>query len=261
LPHALRAEALELLALAAVTFGCGLTFLPAFAWRSWLAVAVVLTAAAALAWPAWPQAGLVTTLLSALALGGAALLARRQTPRGAPANAAAALAVGVLTPVAALFLAPVFAPLTSAAPLNWSMAVDADAMSAGELLAQAVLPGAAGLELHGLAPEGLNQRWGWLAVWVALPLALWGLWCAFRRGVKEVRRRRPPLAWVLLLYAVVDLVCVALHARTAVQTAFLPLASAAVLLAVFGVADVARSIADGLVLLPPGERQPHPDAK
>ncbi len=254
LPQALRAEALELTVLAAVTYGWRLTFAPAFAWKSWLAMAAVLIVAGALAWPAWPQSGLVAGLLVLLGLGWAVVLAWRVSRTGGPngpalSNRLAAVLVSLAAPAAALFLAPAGAALSSAAPLHWPLAGDAVPEDAAQLLAQA-LPGSGGLELRGFYRQDLEQ-WAWPTVWLALSLTAWGLWSCVRRGFKEAGRRRPPLAWLLLLFALLELACMTLHAATQ----FLPLASLAVLLAVFGVGDVARSIGEGLVLEPPGERQ------
>ena len=246
LPLALRAEALELVVLVGVTFAVQLTFQATFAWRSWLATAVVLVLPGALAWPAWPQTGLVAGLLTLLALLGAAILAvwRRYTLPNAPALANVATAVGLAlaAPVAALLLAPVGAELMDAVREHWSAAVPGETAtrSADQLLSRATQFSGAGLGLCAFEAEALDQ-WAWPKTWVALPLALWGLWTVFRRGWKQSHRGQPPLAWVLLLFALLDLAGVALHPRTVAQIRFLPLATLTVLLAVFGIADVVRA--------------------
>jgi hypothetical protein len=71
------AEALALLVLAGVVAGWRLTFLPRFAWRSWLVGAAALTAATGLAWPLKPSAGLVAGALVSVGFLGAAILATR----------------------------------------------------------------------------------------------------------------------------------------------------------------------------------------
>lgn len=257
LPQAVRAEALALLMLAGVTLAGRLTFRATFAWKWWLPTAALLTVGGALAWLAWPSTGLAAGLLTLLALPGTAFLAWRQVPRRAAlGNVAAALGLGLAAPVAALFLAPVLAPLTSAAPLHWSPAADANQEAAGaqQLLAQAVQPDGSGSDLRCFRSEELDQ-WARPIWWLVLPLMAWGLWCAFSRGWKEWRRREPPLAWGLLLFALVTLALGVLHPQRTALLLFLPLASLAVLLAVFGVADLLRGITDGLTLLPPGERE------
>lgn len=247
---ALRAEAMELVVLAGVVAGCRLAALTAFAPWSWALTAAALVGGGALAWPALPQAGLVAALLTVVGLlGGAALLLVRHRERPAWGNVAAALLLAVAAPAAGLVLAPLVGQL------GWpaSPGVDCDGGPLAYLEA-ALNNDAAGLDVRGTALENLH-RWAWPAVWVMLPLALWGLWCALRRGKRDWSARRPPLPWLLMLYAALDLVGVALHPRDALGTVMLPLASLAVLLAVFGVAEIARRLTRPLLLPPPEERQ------
>ena len=103
---------------------------------------------------------------------------------------------------------------------------------------------------------GQLERWLWPAVWVAGLLMFWGLCRSLTRGCQELKRRRPPTAWLLTLYAAAELLGATVLGTGRVQpTAMLPLASLAVVLAVFGVADFFRGISERLILLPPAERQ------
>jgi hypothetical protein len=127
------------------------------------------------------------------------------------------------------------------------------ARGAFEFLAAAVSPDAVGFDVRGHAAEHLRD-WAWPAVWAVLPLALLGLWLTLRRGRKLLAARRPPLPWVLTLYALAELAGVPLHPGSAAVTVVLPLASVALLLALFGVGAVVRALFRPLVLPPPEER-------
>jgi hypothetical protein len=246
---ALRAEAMELVVLAAVTAGWDLAALGHFAWRSWLVAALAVVVGGGLAWPPVPQSGLVAALVTAVGLPLGALLARRQRPRPSWANAGAALLLGVAGPALGLLLAG-----ASVQVLGWPVGPGLGGdPGPGEFLAAAVAPEAAGLEFHGYAAEQL-QRWAWPAVWLVLPLLALGLVCAVRQGLKQFAARRLPLPWVLVLYTFAELVGLVLRPRGQLGTVVLPLAALALLLAVFGLAEVLRALARPLVLPPPEER-------
>lgn len=247
---ALWAEAMELVVLAAVVTGCHLAALPRFAPWAWALTTLALCGGAALTWPALPQAGLVGAVLTALGLVGGALLTwRSHRERPAWGNVTAAALLGLVAPAAGLLLAPAGAWVLD----GLSFPNLSRERAPLDFLAAAINTETVGLDLRGFALENLH-RWAWPAVWVVLPLMLWGLWCTLVRGWRELAARRPPLPWLLTLYAAADLAGAALHPREALETVFLPLASLAVLLAVFGVAEVFRRLTRPLLLPPPEER-------
>lgn len=247
---AVRAEALELIVLAGVTAGWELTALPHFAWRAWLVDAGALIVAGGLAWPAAPRAGVVAGLLTLVGLPlGALWTVLRHRARPARMSVASAVLLGLAGPALALLLA-----CASVRVLRGPVSPGLDSESGlADFLAAAVGSEAAGMEVPRYAAEQL-QRWAWPAVWVVLPLLALGLWCSVRRGRKQFAARRPPLAWVLILYAFAVLAGLMLHQRGQLATAVLPLAALAVLLAVFGLAEVMRAVTRPLMLPPPGER-------
>ncbi len=97
------------------------------------------------------------------------------------------------------------------------------------------------------------EKWGWAAI-LTLAMMVVGLWRSGRRGWKCWRRGQAPLAWVLTLFAVMDLAGIAWHPPRTASAALLPLAPVAVLLNVFGLADLAQGLGERLVLAPPQER-------
>jgi hypothetical protein len=245
----LRAEALALISLVCVMEGWRLTFRPHFAPRSWLLLALVVTACVGLSWPLLPQAGLVAGLLALIGLSlGAGLAARSrwESPLAPSAwNVGAAWVVGLLAPAGGLLLAPVAVDWC-----DWP----GQAGTAADLLYTAIEPALEGPRLPGFTAVEI-ERWCWPdPAWVLLLLMAWGLWRTFRRGRQQWRRRQPPLAWVLTLYAVIALLGIALHPTATRVVVLLPLTILAYLLAVFGVADFVRGIAEQLVLAPPQER-------
>jgi hypothetical protein len=122
------------------------------------------------------------------------------------------------------------------------------------ILETAVSQDLAEYRFHGFARDDV-RRWAWPQEWVVLVLMAWGLWRTFRRGWRDWARCRPPLTWALLLYVIIDLVGASLHPGADQDTALLALASLAVVLAVFGIADVLRGFMERLVLAPPQERE------
>jgi hypothetical protein len=249
----LLAETLTLLALAGTVAGFRLVFLPRFAWRSWLVGAVVLTAAIGLAWPVQPAAGLAVSLLVGVGLLGAAAFGARLHFRRASVlpswlNIAAATLVAIGAPVAGLFLAPAFCdlgwkqapalPAESDAVDYWHAAVDADWTD---------------YRAQGFT-QGELRRWGWPNPWVVMALAGWGFWRSLRRGWKNWAKGKAPTAWVLTLFTLVTLAIWAARPQSGGNLSILPLAGLAVLLSVFGIADVLRGFMERLVLAPPHER-------
>jgi hypothetical protein len=250
--YGLVAEALQWLVLAATVSAWRLTFLPRFRWRTWLVLAGVCCVATGLAWPLRPRAGLVAGLTCGGGLLAAALLAarlhrRRLTLRPSWLNITTAALVGLAAPVGGLFLAPV-----SVRHLDWhQMKADSDAV---DLWHAALGSPTGGYRVHGFSADE-RDRWGWHQGGLALALMVWGFWRTFRRGWKEWARRKPPLTWALTLFGMIALVGASFHPGAAPDTAYLSLASLAVLLGVFGVADVVRGFMERLVLAPPEERE------
>jgi hypothetical protein len=247
---AVCAEALELIVLAGVTAGWDLAALPSFAWPAWLLTALAVTVGGGLAWPAAPQAGLVAGVLTAVGLPLGALWAvLRHRERPSRWNLIAAVLLGVVGPPLALLLA-----CGSVRMLDWPVSPGLGPDSGfADLLAAAVSPEAAGPQAFREAGEQL-QRWAWPAAWVVLPLLALGLWAAVRRGLKQFTARRPPLAWVLVLYTFAVLAGLPLYPRGRLESMLLPLAALALLLAFFAVAELARALTRPLILPPPHER-------
>jgi hypothetical protein len=252
-PRTLVAAMLLLCVLMGMVAAWRLVFLPRFAWRSWLAAGVMLSVAATLAWPLEPRTGLVAGALICISWLSAAILATRLHLRqAAPAptwlNIGAAALFGLGVPVGGLLLAPVAAShfdwLRNGAPAH------KDAIDLWQEVTAVPLD-----EYHfrGFTPAEL-QRWAWPEVWVVLPLMVWGLWCSFRRGWKHWSRRKVPLAWVLTLFVLIVLGGVCFRPGSEADVCLLSLAASAVLLSVFGIADVTRSFMERLVLAPPQER-------
>jgi hypothetical protein len=240
---------MELLVVAGVVAGWELAAARQFVWRSWLAAGLAVVVGGALAWAAVPQSGLVTALVTAVGLPVGAFLARRQRERPSWANTAAAVLLGLAGPALGLLLAS-----ASVRVLGWP---DVRGLGAdpgpGDFLAAAVGPDANGLEFFRSAAERL-QRWAWPAAWLVLPLLALGLGCAVYRGLKRFASRRPPLPWVLVLYAAAELAGLGLRPPELREAVVLPLAALTLLLAVFGLAEVLHALGRPLVLPPPEER-------
>jgi hypothetical protein len=248
---ALRASALELAALASIAFSCRLAFRPRFAWNSWLGVFFVLTTANALAWATLPQAGLTAALVEGVGLLAAVVAAlgrrRRQVPPlPARRNLTSAAALGLLVPVFGLLLAPCAAWL-----LRWLGAKGISTSADGlDLLWIAIQPDSPWPGWQFASGDNL-RRWCWPTPWVVLPLMAWGWWRTVRRGWKQLRSSKPPLAWLLTLFSVVTLIQVVLLPPHAFEPVLLTLASLGALLGMFCIADVMRGLTDRLVLAPP----------
>jgi hypothetical protein len=238
----LVAEAAELVILAAVVVACGLVYEPRWAWRSWLVLAPLTCAAGGVAWQTAPTAGLVISLLPLMVLplaAGHALWRRRRgdQPAPCPGNIVAALGLGLLGPPVGLLFGYLAEP-------------------SGLSLAQICKS----LELRQPITTLELEKWLWPTPWAVAPLVVWGLWRTFRRGRSELVRHKAPAAWALTLFALLTLLAAGLTPDDNGELAVLALASVAVLLGVFGVADLFRNIWDQLRLPPPGERAGEPGA-
>jgi hypothetical protein len=243
----LLAEALALVTVAGAVAAGATVYHKQWAWRSWLVLAVALSAASGAAWQAVPASGLLTSLLLLLTLPPLALLAWRQRCRRvaetpALGNVLAGLVLGLGAPIAGLLLGCL--PEFGAGRANVLEPLDLLEQGATVVAWKPLLP----LERHNL------QRWCWPTPWATVPLLLWGGWCTLRRGKWEIGRQRPPTAWVLALFALLELASAGLVRHEPFVPVELSLGCLAVLLAVFGVGDVFRNVWDQLRLAPPDER-------
>jgi hypothetical protein len=238
--------------LACMVLALWLAFQPRLAWRCWAALAVVFPVGIAVTWALQPRAGLVAAALTHFGLIGAAFLAAAMHARGQGVgcswwNVTAAALIGLLAPVGGVLLAPEALRLP-----NWPQPQPIQAGSDWQEMLEAALgSNLDDYRFHGFTADDV-RRWGWPKEWVVLPLMVWGFWRTIRRGWREWARRRPPLAWALTLFAIIDLLGVSFHPWA--DTGVLSLASLAVALVVFGIADVVRGFMERLVLAPPQER-------
>jgi hypothetical protein len=174
--------------------------------------------------------------------------AAKEGRRLCPGNLVGGLALGLLAPAAGLLLG-CLPPSDHSARTEMLAPLD--------LLRQplAVPPS----DWKPLVPFESRQleKWCWPTPWATLPLSVWGIWCTLRRGKWDLNRRRAPLAWVLTLYTILDVVAAGLS-QDGLALQVLSLATLTVLLAVFGVGDVFRNIWDQLRLAPPHERADEP---
>ncbi len=249
---ALIAAGLALIVLAGVVAAWRVLFAPYLAWRSWSVGALVFGAATGLLWPLQPRTGLVASAVVCGGLLGGALLATRRRRVSAPPswwNVAAAALVGLGAPVGGLLLGPIVLQQAGWRP---PAAPNAE-VTAGDLWREAVSPHSEDYHVHGFRAADLD-RWCWPGKWLTLALMAWGFLRTILRGWKLWARRRPPLAWLLTIYTVVVLAGVSFYPGTGRDTDFLSLAYLSVLLAVFGIADVARGFMERLVLAPPEDR-------
>jgi hypothetical protein len=88
--------------------------------------------------------------------------------------------------------------------------------------------------------------WTWPTPWLVGPLMVWGFWCTLWRGWRDLTRRRVPAPWGLSLFAAGTL-----FLASTLPTGAVLLSVLAVLLSVYGVADIFRGLAERLILLPP----------
>jgi len=255
-------EALELVMLAVAIAGWRLAYRPDFAWLEWLTLAAVPVVAVAPSaftsssgpgpsggWPHpddvaslaapgatplldWSTAALALIVFPVGTLLGAFRYWGGGNGRPHPGNLVCTFCAGLVILLVALLCTPLHA-------LPWQ----------GEATAQLTSP-----HLRAFEPEQL-KRWCWPSVWAMVPLMVWGLLRSVRRGWRQWRKGLPPTPWLLTLHAALVLAAVTTYAGDNPAPVALPLASLAVLLAVFGVAEVFRMMSERLILLPPAERQ------
>jgi hypothetical protein len=252
-PTPLLAETLELIVLNCVLAGWRLTFLPRFAWLFWSLTAIGLTLGNALAWATHPRTGLITGFLTISGLLLATVLAlrvhrRSLSHRPSWGNLIVAVPVSLVAVTAGFLLVPVVVEVFAG--------ISNSVLQGGD--PGTLLRAATDFYFVEFPPPGFStaesERWGWPSVWLTVPLVLFGLWRSISRGVKELARNKAPLAWGLTLYALLGVLGTLLHPAESKDVVLLRLASLAVLLSVFGVADFVRGITDRLVLAPPEER-------
>jgi hypothetical protein len=236
-----RFEALEIILLALAVATWLLTFESEFRWLQWLA----LTAAAFLAtfplftWALGPR--FVTWFVIVAIVVGVGLRSAQTLRGGArivPGNVVFALSFAPVLFVATLALAY----------LNTSR-------YRGTLLWPPEYRDAAPVTL---APWERDQlaKWAWPSLWLMVPLMAWGLWRTLTRGWSDFKKFRAPISWLLTAYALACALGAALREDDSLSAHVVALATVAVLLAVFGVADFIRGIGERLILLPPEEREP-----
>jgi hypothetical protein len=241
-PSIWLAEAAQLVILAAVVVACGLVYQPQWAWRSWLVLAPLTSVACAVAWQAEPTSGLAISVLplAVLSLIAGHTFARWRGPNlpgPCPGNVVTGLGLGLLGPLLGLLLVYLAEPGGNRLSQTIQSLAPRRPISAAEL-----------------------EKWFWPTPWAVVPLMAWGLVCTFRRGRTELVRRKSPAAWALTLFALLSFLAAGLMPDDNGGMSVLSLASVAVLLCVFGVADVFRKIWDQLRLAPPGERVGDPEA-
>lgn len=216
------------------------------------------------AWLTSPQAGWTTLLFSAVCFGMLAVLAgwrrRHQDEKRIPLLHVVLVAMLAMT-IPVLSLAAAFGVSQGAAELNKKNVESLQPVFTHPL---AVEDGVTALLQNSFQPQsGTNffpgtsldalQEWAWPYPWATLAVLLLGLYRTIRRGWIQWPTRKAPLSWALLLFVLSNVIADILHSTSVREANFLPLASVAVLLGVFGIADWLRSIGDQIVLKPPGE--------
>jgi hypothetical protein len=242
----LWSEALSVLSLAGTVVGWRLAVAATVPWLGWIVTAVLLIAAQAVAWPVQPRVGLLAALVVVVGFGLAAAVGTRLRSRQKSislANMVVAALLAVLIPGAGLFLARVSIEIEHL-PRHRLLA---DKNEIEEFVSAAFQHN----PYFGFASADLD-RWAWPLSWVVVPVMLYGWWRSLRRGFKSWAAAQPPLAWTLSLYALIEAVTLVVNSANAQEMHFLPLATLAVLLSVYAVADLFLGLSERLVLTPPG---------
>jgi len=247
----LWAEALGLVVLAAIISSWRILFQKSFSPLAWIAIALIVTSSIGIAWILEPRMGLVTGILTlgALLLGSILAIRKHREASLCWGNISAAGFLAFLGPLGGLALAVVVMPHWHGFPRSTALP---EICTVWDLMDAGFLPPADSRgDLSLMVTE--MERWGWSAI-LTVAMMVVGWWRSLRRGWKCWRRNLPPLAWVLTMFVLVDLAGILLHPPRAAGIALLSFAPVAVLLNVFGVADLAQGLGERLVLSPPHER-------
>ncbi len=236
------AVALELVILA---FSVGIwrqVFASHFSGAAWVLIAAVCSAGLSLAWAVQPRSGLVATVLVAAGLAWAMILGLRQRPGPNLANLIVAGGLALLGPAAGVGLA-LYGENLDNVPRHPDLPRNGDLAT--------YLQAAVGPDFSAGVPGFTADLdfWAWPLAWLVVLLLAYGAWRAVRRGWSQRAQRHPPVAWVLALFAGLEILGVVLQPAAPREVA--PLAALAVLLSAFGVADFFRGISERLVLAPP----------
>jgi hypothetical protein len=257
----LWAEALGLMVLVANIAAWRVLFQKQFVPLAWAAIGLILALGIGFAWsvdrgsrvfPLDLRMGLVTGLLTmgAMLLGSILACSKRKQSSLCWGNISVAALLGILCPLLGLAIAVhrqlEFDSLSQAhnAPVTWDNCL--------AFLELTFLPNTDNRGDLGLMVTEM-ERWGVMAILTVAMMAV-GFWRSLRRGWKCRRGNQPPLAWVLTLFVVIDLAGIALHPPREASIALLSFAPVAVLLNVFGIADLAQGLGERLVLAPPQGR-------
>jgi hypothetical protein len=248
-------EALQMATLALTIAAWRCTFRQAPAWRGWTGVALGLFLLLSGAWLVGVNTGLRCSEKAFLGLLVAFLVGLYAQRAGWTAtsrwNLSLALLVTLTVP-AGSFLAAGAVPQAGRwlqeQGISWGgLALSS---SAADLTTERLSVEIRGPWTDGALPRDLDS-WTWPTPWVVLPLAGWGLLRSWWRGRGAITQGRSAVSWQLLVFAVVELTtCWQIREES---TKVLSLATLAVVLAVFGIGDYGRAIAERMVLAPPGE--------
>jgi hypothetical protein len=239
------AEAIVVTVMAGLTVCWHVAFLPRNAWQFWPFAVLLLAAGIGLAWACEPRAGALALVLTAVSLGTASVLSwvlrGRKSPQG-PAflNTAGAAVLAVSVPALGMYIFRLIDPLPDSQSSFWAPLLQART---------APLPRTASASVTDL------NRWFWPLVWLSGPVMLWALWRATRNGWRRWQRTEPPMAWILLLFALALVPAVFFWPLREPDKTPLTLSVLAVLLTTYLIVDVLRSGMRRLVLPPPHERE------
>lgn len=263
---ALEGEALKILTLAGVMFFLRRMYSPRNHFLQLLLISLFLTLVGSLAWLTSAHAGWVAALVTlvGLLMGFVLALVKKQKhPNVAPAgiHVFMAAALGVLIPVAALFL---ILPLSQMAlgmrEQNMELLESIvrrplpDQQAVLSMLENTVEPRWDGKALPGMGVEE-RELWGWPGFWPVLVLMLFGLTRSCWRGWLQWSNQQPPLGWLLTLFVLAVISNYLLDPIYVKDIHFLPLATLAVILPFFGISDWIFGVGERIRLEPPKEEE------
>ena len=105
--------------------------------------------------------------------------------------------------------------------------------------------------LPGFALDQLPY-WAWPYHWVLLAFAGLGLLRTLMRGATQCSKREAPLGWVLLIFALSQIVVAWLAPQSLRDLFFVPWAALTIFLAVFGIGDSLRAFSERMILAAAG---------